>query len=107
MSFHTEQAAEAAGEAKAAAEVALSAAAANMETALEVAEATQVAQGSAEQATQMAQMVADALAAQTGAINALAEELRASRKSQAPAEPRSRPAPDHEPGGGGPQLRRR
>jgi len=94
-----ESAGESAGEAKAAAEVALSAAAANMEAGLAVAEATEVAQSSAQQATQMAQMIQDALTAQTGAINALAEELRASRKQAAPASPPSRTQPDRPPGG--------
>lgn len=102
---HTEQAEQASGEAKAAAEVALSAAAANMETAMQVAEATEVAQSSAQEAASYAAMIQEALAAQTGAINALAEELRASRKSAVPEGKPARTAPDREPSG--PQLRRR
>lgn len=97
---------EAAGEAKAAAEVALSAAAANMEAGLAVAEATETAVDAAAQARADAAMIRDALTAQTGAINALADEFRASRKSTAPSTPPSRSAPDREPGGGQKLVRR-
>lgn len=79
-----ELAAEAAEEAKAAAEVALGAAQANIDSGMAVEGATASAEAAAAQATVSAEMVHDALAAQTAAINTLAEELKASRKASAP-----------------------
>jgi hypothetical protein len=100
---------EAAGEAKDAAELALAAAQANVETGLAVADGVQSAQASADVATVSAQMVHEALTAQTAAISALTEELKASRKSARPAPDGGggRPEPDHEPESRGPRLVRR
>lgn len=102
-----ELAAEAAGEAKAAAEVALGAAAANMEAGLAVEQATVTAEGAAQQATVSAEMVHEALQAQTAAITALTEQMAADRKAAAPPEGKRRAPRDREPGSGGPRLMRR
>lgn len=104
---HTEQAAEAAGEAAAAAEVALAAAQANIESGAAVAEATEIAEAAAEQATVSAEMVHEALLAQTQAITALTEELRAGRQQTAPPAPGKRSKRDRQPSGGGVKLVRR
>jgi hypothetical protein len=102
------QAGEAAEEAKAAAELALEAAKVNVESGAAVEAGVQAAQAAAGEATVSAQMVHEALGAQTAAITALTEELRASRKQQAaPAEPRKSPPPDRAPGKSGPRWVRR
>jgi hypothetical protein len=94
-----EQAEEAANEAEAAAEVALEAAKANIEAGGAVAEATMAAEGAAQQATVSAEMVHEALQAQTAAIAALTEELKASHKQQMPAEQtKTAPKTDKPPG---------
>lgn len=78
---HTEDAQEAAAEAKAAAEVALAAAEANITSGAAVEQAAQQADSSAAVASVSAEMVHEALTAQTAAINALAEEMKASRQA--------------------------
>jgi hypothetical protein len=98
-----QQAAESAEEAKAAAEVALAAAEASIETAVETEGATQTATVAAEQATVSAEMVHQALLAQTAAIEALTQEMKASReqaRKQGPAEPKPAAEPDTEPAKG-------
>jgi hypothetical protein len=97
-----EGAAVSAAEASAAAEIALEAAQANMATAEQVIAATETAEGSAQAAQVSAEMVMDALNAQSAAISALAEEFKASRKSDVSRETTSRqPPPDREPGSSG------
>lgn len=93
-------AAVAAEEAKAAAEVALSAAQANIESGQAVEAAVEQANAAGASASVSAEMVHDALKAQTAAISALTEELRADRKNNSPVPGNSgRPKPDREPGG--------
>jgi hypothetical protein len=101
-------AAQAAGEAQEAAEAALSAAQANIESGAVVGEAAGQAREAAAEAASYAEMTLQALNAQTAAITALTEELRASRQPAAPPEKR-KPKRDREPrgSGGGTQLVRR
>jgi hypothetical protein len=101
------QAAESADEAKMAAEVALAAAQANAQTAEAVIESVAAAETSAQQAGISAEMIHDALKAQTGAIEALAEELRQSRKQAAPVEKPRREAPERPPASAGATWTRR
>ena len=92
-------AAEHAAEAEGAAEVALLAAEENAKTGLAVIEAQASAEQSAEVAKSSADLVLQALEAQTGAFNALREELAAARETQRPAVvSESRPAPERTPG---------
>ena len=95
---HTENAQEAAAEAQAAAAVALAAAEANIESGAAVEQAAEQAGSSAAVASVSAEMVHEALTAQTAAINALAEELKAARtagpKEDKPPKPAADRAPD-------------
>lgn len=94
-------AAESAAEAQAAAEVALLAAEENAKTAEAVIQAQTDAANSAISSSVSAEMVMDALKAQTTILAEVREELKASRRAAAPAEPARRSAPDREPGGNG------
>lgn len=103
-------AAQAAGEAGEAAEAALSAAQANIESGAAVADAAETAQAAAASAGVSAEMMHEALLAQTAAITALTEELRASRQPVTPPSSGRKSKRDREPrsdSGGGTRLVRR
>jgi hypothetical protein len=101
-----ELAAESAGEAKAAAAVALEVAQQNAETAQTVIEATATAEGAAEQAQVTLELIHEQQAAMSQAIAALAEELKAGRQPAVQAEP-AKAKTERPPGGGQPRWVRR
>jgi hypothetical protein len=101
-----ELAAESADEAKAAAAVALEVAQQNAETAQQVIEATGTAEAAAEQAQVTLELIHEQQAAMSQAIAALAEELKAGRASQVPAEPK-KTGSERPPGAGKPRWVRR
>lgn len=95
-----ELAGEHAGQAQAAAEVAIAAAEENARTAQQVIEATAAAEGSAAEAKSLTEAIAEMHDAQMAAIHALGEELRESRQAAKPAMEPAKPTPERPPGGG-------
>lgn len=91
---------EAAGDAKAAAEVALEAAQANIESVGAAAEAGAVAQEAAASAASSEDRIYEALTAQTAAITAFLDEMRASRQTPVPTSKPRKSKRDRSPGSG-------
>ena len=97
---------EAASEAEAAAAVALAVAEENAQTAQAVIEAQGTAEAAAEESKTLAEMMRAEHEATRNMITALAEELKAARASQVPAEPK-KTSSERPPGGGRPRWVRR